>query len=117
MNICFRNRNLDESSDDVNETNTVDRTREGEANTDRMIVFQDPKYVDYTSPTFIPGSIHNKQYQEFWKNELQAGEWVMETLKNGYVIPFLSLPPPYEEPNNKSAINDPEFVFSKPSTI
>ena len=111
MNICFRNRNLDESSDDVNETNTVDRTREGEANTDRMIVLQDPKYVDYTSPTFIPGSIHNKQYQEFWKNELQAGEWVMETLKNGYVIPFLSLPPPYEEPNNKSAIHDPEFVL------
>ena len=46
----------------------------------------------------------------FWKTELKANEWVMETLRTGYVIPFESLPPVYEEPNNASAAQDPTFV-------
>ena len=31
-------------------------------------------------------------------------------MENGYVIPFESLPPIYEEPNNQSAVQDPVFV-------
>ena len=41
----------------------------------------------------------------------------METLTNGYVIPFSNLPPRYEEPNNKSAIQDPDFVFKAISNL
>lgn len=60
---------------------------------------------------FFPGSIHLETVREFWRTELKAGEWVMETLKDGYVIPFIDLPPTYEEANNKSAIQDMPFVL------
>ena len=48
---------------------------------------------------------------EFWKRELNASEWVMETLKEGYVIPFKELPSKYEEPNNASAIREMIFTY------
>ncbi len=44
------------------------------------------------------------------KADFRANKWVMETLENWYVIPFESLPPTYEEPNNASAAQDPIFV-------
>ena len=37
---------------------------------------------------FRPGTIHESSYRSFWKDELKAGNWVMEVLANGYVIPF-----------------------------
>ncbi|EFX71043.1 hypothetical protein DAPPUDRAFT_112153 [Daphnia pulex] len=42
--------------------------------------------------------------------ELKASEWVMEVLKEGYVIPFIKHPPVYEEVNNASAIQELIFV-------
>ena len=60
---------------------------------------------------FYPGSIHAEEVREFWRTELKAGNWVMETLKDGYVIPFKEPPPIYEEPNNSSATKDMAFVY------
>ncbi|EFX73854.1 hypothetical protein DAPPUDRAFT_109390 [Daphnia pulex] len=60
---------------------------------------------------FFPGSIHTEEVREFWQTNLKAGEWVMDTLKNGYVIPFGKLPQAYEEPNNASAYQDLDFVY------
>ena len=62
------------------------------------------KETQHVQTQFSPGSIHSKEVREFWKRELNAGEWVMETLKEGYVIPFKEFPSKYEEPNNASAI-------------
>ena len=55
---------------------------------------------------FFPGSIHAEKVRDFWKKDLKAVEWVMNTLKEEYVITFIERPPAYEEPNNSSAIRD-----------
>lgn len=70
----------------------------------------DVEYKDQIQTEFYPGSIHAEEVREFWRTELKAGDWVMETLKDGYVIPFKEFPPIYEEPNNSSATKDMDFV-------
>ena len=52
---------------------------------------------------FFQDLSHLEEVRDFWQRNLKAGEWVMDTLKNGYVIPFETFPEAYEEPNNASA--------------
>lgn len=40
---------------------------------------------------FFTGSIHAEEVRNFWQTDIKASEWVMETLKEGYVIPFITL--------------------------
>lgn len=57
-----------------------------------------PKLVDETSGAepqeevminaFKPGLIHEDCFFNFWKNELKANDWVLNTLTKGYMIPF-----------------------------
>lgn len=51
------------------------------------------------------------KHVDFWK-KIGANNFVIETIKNGYVIPFLEPPDSMFMNNNKSAIKDPEFVDS-----
>jgi hypothetical protein len=64
------------------------------------------------SSTFSPGSIHSDAVRAFWQDTLEAQSWVMDVISNGYAIPFTSLPPRYEEPNNTSALKNMEIVTS-----
>ena len=73
----------------------------------KVTVKVDPNEVE----SYTPGSIHSEKVREFWKSELKAGEWVMDTLEHGYVIPFEKSPPEYEEPNNQSALREQGFVY------
>lgn len=41
---------------------------------------------------------------------MKAPEWVLNTLKNGYLIPFRTCPESYEERNNKSARDNMQIV-------
>ncbi len=52
---------------------------------------------------FRPGSIHEEKYRKFWIGDLNASPWVVDTLTNGYAIPFNEIPGKYEEENNASA--------------
>ena len=63
-----------------------------------------------TEDTFVPGSIHNPKNFAYWKDTLKANKWVLETLENGYALPFTTAPQQYEEPNNKSARDNIDFV-------
>ena len=76
--------------------------------------------TDKTHPTdqtkldctkFVPGSIHADEVRELWREMLKAGEWVMDVLEKGYTIPLMTLPDPYEEPNNASADRETAFVW------
>ena len=58
----------------------------------------------------MPGGIHSAEAAAFWENELKAGEWVLDVIKNGYIIPLNNLPGPYEEQNNQSAKKHDKFV-------
>ncbi len=60
---------------------------------------------------FIPGSIHNPEFRQFWIETLHCSEWVREVLQFGYRIPFQSLPGTYEEHNNKSVVNNLSVVL------
>ena len=60
---------------------------------------------------FTPGGIHTPEAIEFWRKELKAKDWVLETLENGYIIPFEREPAEYQEENNKSAKTHNKFVL------
>jgi len=60
---------------------------------------------------FCPGSIHGEKEVSYWREVLQAPNWVMDVLTQGYVLPFEQFPDEvYEEQNNKSAKQDMAFV-------
>ena len=60
---------------------------------------------------FKPGSIHKKEAVKFWEEELGAGEWVLQLLHQGYVLPLEeAVHEPYEEENNASARKNMVFV-------
>jgi len=61
---------------------------------------------------FRPGRIHEKEYFDYWKNELKAAAWTLNVLENGYKLPFKNgiEPPLYEEKNNATAREDMETV-------
>ena len=47
---------------------------------------------------------------QFWREELCALPWVIDTITEGYVLPLMSEPPPYSRPNQQSAQIESEFV-------
>ena len=56
----------------------------------------------------VKGRLHN--CITFWREELCAPPWVLDMLKQGYVLPFTSVPTPYFRPNQHSAHAEAEFV-------
>ena len=58
-------------------------------------------------------SIHSLSSIRYYTEELEADQWVLTTLKDGYKIPFNSLPPKYKEPNNQSALKHQTFLWKK----
>ena len=50
-----------------------------------------------------------KKCLQAWE-EIQAPQFIIDIIQNGYKIPFLSIPPPFKASNNKSAINERQFV-------
>ena len=47
---------------------------------------------------------------DFWKNVLKANDFVLDIVKFGYAIPFVTLPTPCFFKNNASSLNEQEFV-------
>jgi hypothetical protein len=50
-----------------------------------------------------------KKCLQAWE-EIQAPQFIIDIIQNGYKIPFLSIPPPFKASNNKLAINERQFV-------
>ena len=66
---------------------------------------------DHRTPqAFMPGGIHRPEVFTFWQDELKASPWVLNVLRDGYVIPFTQQPQNYEEDNNGSAKANMQFV-------
>ena len=59
---------------------------------------------------FLPGRIHMEAHLQFWESTLKANDWVLSTLKLGYILPLVQEPPQYEEQNNASARINHAFV-------
>ena len=46
----------------------------------------------------------------FWETNLNASSFVLNVLRQGYIIPFTSPPPAFYARNNGSAMRNPDFV-------
>ena len=46
---------------------------------------------------------------QYWQN-IGASDFIIDTIKNGYIIPFQTPPPPMFLKNNRSALDNVEFV-------
>ena len=53
------------------------------------------------STLFKVGSL--KSHIDFWSNSVQASDFIISTIVDGYRIPFFDLPPSYAIPNRSSA--------------
>jgi hypothetical protein len=51
-----------------------------------------------------------KHALEFWETSIQPNNDILSCIKSGYVIPFLSQPPSFFMRNNKSALENSDFV-------
>ena len=58
-------------------------------------------------------SIHDQESIRYYKEELKADQWVVETLAKKHHIPFKSRPTQYYEKNNKSAVAEKEVLWAK----
>ena len=56
----------------------------------------------------VAGKIQD--HVEFWKKELQSPPFIIDIVKNGYKLPFVSTPPPFYAKNNKSSLENQTFV-------
>lgn len=68
-------------------------------------------YLDRIDISTIAKGVKNSLHRNilFWEN-IDANEFVLKTIKNGYVIPFLNNPPPMFFRNNNSALVHSDFV-------
>ena len=58
----------------------------------------------------VKGRLH--KCIDFWRDELCAPPWKVSVITQGYILPFMSVPPPYSRPNQPSAFAESEFVDS-----
>lgn len=56
----------------------------------------------------MAGKIHEKV--EFWKEVLDPSDYVLNIIENGYGLPFVNEPPAFFAKNNKSSLENNDFV-------
>ena len=61
-----------------------------------------------STTSFKVGSL--KTHVEFWSNSVQASDFIISTIVDGYKIPFFDLPTSYAIPNRSSAFKFKDFV-------
>ena len=52
-----------------------------------------------------------KQHVDFWVHELCAPKWIVDTVRNGYTLPFFVEPTPFKKANQYSAYANADFVY------
>ena len=53
---------------------------------------------------------------KFW-NDVHAPRFTLDVIEYGYKLPLLQIPPPFSARNHSSALEQPAFVETVPSTI
>ena len=78
-------------------------------NTEDFLSKQDYEHKTNCMPVVNKVKGRLKKCLQAWE-EIQAPQFIIDIIQNGYKIPFLSIPPPFKASNNKSAINERQFV-------
>ena len=61
----------------------------------------------------VPGRIGDPKYFNFWKEDLGASDFILDTISGGYKFPFATVPPPSFCKNNKSCLDNRTFVYAE----
>ncbi len=69
---------------------------------------EDMETVGQSIPVCVKGRL-SKSLQ-FWKEELGAPDFVVDTIETGYVLPLKSIPAPFSRRNQTSAMHNTGFV-------
>ena len=51
-----------------------------------------------------------REHAQFWEEQLEASRFVLDIVKAGYCLPFITYPPPLVARNHKSALEHAKFV-------
>ena len=70
----------------------------------------DTESLSDPNPVIVTGRL--KEHLAFWKNELKAPSFVIETIERGYRLPLKSVPSQYCQANAVSAINNASLLMS-----
>ena len=71
-------------------------------------MFKHYEFVSDSQPVSVRGNLARSI--DFWTNILDASPAVCDIVRNGYKLPFSSYPPKAFLDNNKSSLNEPDFV-------
>ena len=55
-------------------------------------------------------SVKLKQHLPYWQDVLTPKHYILDIIKNGYRLPFVSIPPNYSALNHSSTRDNVEFV-------
>ena len=66
-----------------------------------------------TTDARVPGRIGKPEYFSFWRDELKASDFILNTIRYGYKFPFDSVPPESMCKNNKSFMQNREFGYKE----
>ena len=93
------------------EQESSSHSKDLEVKYDYIDIFDNEKcdYEQGSNTKFQKGSLRAKL--SYWK-EIEASEFILDVVGNGYKLPFVSIPNQHEFKNNKSAITCSEFVTS-----
>ena len=69
---------------------------------------RDWEISDKTEEISVRGRL--KKTVPFAKNELKSTLFVQNIIDNGYIIPFITIPPSFYASNNKSSLRNSKFV-------
>ena len=69
----------------------------------------DTRYWEHESGDYFVAS-NIKNHFEFWKNNLQCSQFVLNILQYGYYLPLREDPPEFYASNNKSSLRNSHFV-------
>ena len=63
----------------------------------------------------MPGRISRPEHYPFWRDVLKADPDILSIIRDGYKVPFKEgvWPPPSFEPNNRSALEHPDFLLQE----
>ena len=73
-----------------------------------IIIINNWEISDKTEEISVCGKL--KENSHFWKNELKPALFVQNIIDNDYIIPFITIPPSFYAPNNKSSLRNSKFV-------
>jgi hypothetical protein len=83
------------------------------ARSDDLLEFSDLYDTPVEGDVIFASSIHDEASIKYYEDELGAGANVLDVLRGKYKIPFVYPPPPYCEPNNKSAVRHKTVLWEK----